>query len=968
MSNPVRNPSNGNYYQAISDNVTWDTAFSQANQATYRGLQGYLVTVTSAAEDRFVHSEVVNASSITGWGSFGGYQGTWLGGSDKDQEGTWRWMNGPEQGQVFARSTGAKNVVSASGSYSNFLSTVHDGDSRTNYDFLVSQVPRTATSVLPGWTNYLFWDDIPTNIGSAEVIEYGAYGYGIGNGYVIEYGGMPATYKVNAINPNVDEGASATFEVLTTNVEWGTVLNYSITGISSSDITSGVLSGSMVVQQDGKNGKATISIPISADTLIEGSETLTLNVSGQAASVTVIDSKAVPRILNYGTSGTMTIDFDVTTSPENLSGVSFSGHSNVGTYVYANSARVTTEYDFKNPIPLNITSTYKTGLEGDVFLVVSNNSDFVIQIVDSQSRPEAAIDGVTLRYWMSPYSSYSLTTNSPSINEGATASFQVSTKNVAAGTSVPYTISGVSASDVVGGQLSGTVTVGVNGQSTISVLLAADALTEGSETLTVTAQGQSATITINDTSLTPQGTYALSAATNTINEGSTAAFALTTTNVPAGTNVPYTISGISASDVVGGQLSGSVNIGINGQATISVPLAADLLTEGNETLTVTTGSQSASVTVLDTSTSPLIPTYSLSAAAAVVAEGGIASFTLTTTNISAGSGIAYLVSGLSEADVVGNLLSGSVTINQEGKATITVPIASDNLTEGTETLRVIVADQAATMAVADTSVGSRFFINFGTLTFWDSSVKNDTKVVVNRVGDITRIEGNQENNTLVGTDAIDRLLGGGGSDRFYSSKGNDVLDGGDGTDGVTFRGKSSDFRVEKAGSNWLVRDTRTDVNVSQGEDTLTGVERVGFEDKVLALDTEGVAGKAYRVYKAAFNRDPMSGDTKGLGFWIDNMDNGMDLVEVSERFVDSNEFRTLYGTNPTNAQFLTKLYQNVLGRTPEATGYNWWLNELNTNPSKTKAKVLADFAEGAENQAGVASLIGNGITYEPWMG
>jgi serralysin len=98
------------------------------------------------------------------------------------------------------------------------------------------------------------------------------------------------------------------------------------------------------------------------------------------------------------------------------------------------------------------------------------------------------------------------------------------------------------------------------------------------------------------------------------------------------------------------------------------------------------------------------------------------------------------------------------------------------------------------------------------------------------------------------------------------------------------------------------------------------------------------------------------------------MDNAMDLIEVSARFVDSNEFRTLYGTNPTNAQFLTKLYQNVLGRQPEASGYNWWLNELNTNPEKTKAKVLADFAESSENQTGVINLIGNGITYEPWVG
>jgi len=405
---------------------------------------------------------------------------------------------------------------------------------------------------------------------------------------------------------------------------------------------------------------------------------------------------------------------------------------------------------------------------------------------------------------------------------------------------------------------------------------------------------------------------------------------------------------------------------------------------------------------LDTSISALVPTYALNAAASSVIEGGVALFNLSTTNVAAGTGVNYLISGVSEADVVGGVLSGSAIIDTNGRATILVPIAADSLTEGTETLRVIVSDKTATMSIADTSVAStttnttnitnnitnnvtnnsntttninsgnttnNFINSFNrTLKVFDVNVTNDTKVVVTRVGDITRIEGNQENNTLVGTDAIDLVLGGGGSDRFYSSKGNDVIDGGDGTDAVTFKGRSSDFRVEKVGGNWLVRDTRTDANVNQGEDTLNGVERVGFEDKVLALDTDGVAGKAYRVYKAAFNRDPMQGDTSGLGFWIDKMDNAMDLIEVSARFVDSDEFRTLYGTNPTNAQFLTKLYQNVLGRDPEASGYNWWLNELNTNPSKTKAKVLADFAESGENQAGVASLIGSGITYEPWVG
>ena len=129
------------------------------------------------------------------------------------------------------------------------------------------------------------------------------------------------------------------------------------------------------------------------------------------------------------------------------------------------------------------------------------------------------------------------------------------------------------------------------------------------------------------------------------------------------------------------------------------------------------------------------------------------------------------------------------------------------------------------------------------------------------------------------------------------------------------------------------------------------------------LDTDGSAGQAYRIYKAAFDRAP---DTGGLGYWIAQMDNGMGVVEVAARFIDSSEFRELYGLNPSNAEFLTKVYSNVLDRTPDTAGLDWWVNEMMTNPTKTWQKVLADFSESSENQANVASLIANGIPYDPW--
>jgi hypothetical protein len=44
------------------------------------------------------------------------------------------------------------------------------------------------------------------------------------------------------------------------------------------------------------------------------------------------------------------------------------------------------------------------------------------------------------------------------------------------------------------------------------------------------------------------------------------------------------------------------------------------------------------------------------------------------------------------------------------------------------------------------------------------------------------------------------------------------------------------------------------------------------------------------------------------------------------------------------------------------------MDQLANNPEKTWQKVLADFSESSENQANVAGLIGNGITYDAWTG
>jgi hypothetical protein len=143
---------------------------------------------------------------------------------------------------------------------------------------------------------------------------------------------------------------------------------------------------------------------------------------------------------------------------------------------------------------------------------------------------------------------------------------------------------------------------------------------------------------------------------------------------------------------------------------------------------------------------------------------------------------------------------------------------------------------------------------------------------------------------------------------------------------------------------------------------LANVERLQFADKMVALDIGGNAGESYRLYQAAFNRTP---DKGGLGFWIDAMDHGQSLKEVAANFIDSAEFRQMYGANPNDSQYVDALYQNVLHRTPDAAGYDFWLHALQIAP---RAEVLVNFSESAENQTQVIGAIANGIEFTAWHG
>ena len=207
------------------------------------------------------------------------------------------------------------------------------------------------------------------------------------------------------------------------------------------------------------------------------------------------------------------------------------------------------------------------------------------------------------------------------------------------------------------------------------------------------------------------------------------------------------------------------------------------------------------------------------------------------------------------------------------------------------------------------------------------------------------------NFTTVPSESGHIFTGTSSNESFASSPGNDTIDGGDGIDTVVFTGTRADHTVIKSSTGWTVASP---VN---GTDTIKNIERLKFSNEILALDIDGNAGQAYRIYQAAFNRTP---DNSGLKYWIEQMDTGTSLERMAAEFIGSQEFQIQYGSSPTNANFLTTLYSNVLHRTPDQAGYGWWLGELNGG-RHTTVSALASFSESAENKAGVIGVIQNGI-------
>jgi hypothetical protein len=141
------NGTNGHFYRPISTGTSYTGARAAALNTTFKGQQGYLVTITSADEDAFVFNNVPQTN-------------IWFALTDEAVEGQWRIDAGPEAGTLIKTSNG-QTAGNIQGQYNNWAPG--EPNNAGNEDYAVTK-----------W-NGSQWNDLPNNFSCPYVIEYGTW-------------------------------------------------------------------------------------------------------------------------------------------------------------------------------------------------------------------------------------------------------------------------------------------------------------------------------------------------------------------------------------------------------------------------------------------------------------------------------------------------------------------------------------------------------------------------------------------------------------------------------------------------------------------------------------------------------------------------------------------------------------------------------------------------------------------------
>ena len=243
---------------------------------------------------------------------------------------------------------------------------------------------------------------------------------------------------------------------------------------------------------------------------------------------------------------------------------------------------------------------------------VSYGLNDTIAISSTRSLTIKGLGGALIQGSNTP--TYSVTPSATTVSEGNSVSFTVNTNHIGAGATLFFSTGGASVdtADFSDGSLTGSFNVVGLANTTLGVAtftrsIATDFLTESSESFFIQIRTNSTSgsivatsSTIDITDVVP--TFSAAVSSTTVDEGGSITFTISGTNIPDGT-YHRTIEGVSgtvSSSDFSSSINGTFTIS-NNSGSFTITLADDLQTEGEEKFKVNIRRDSATGTIVATS-------------------------------------------------------------------------------------------------------------------------------------------------------------------------------------------------------------------------------------------------------------------------------------------------------------------------------------------------------------------------------
>ncbi len=282
-----------------------------------------------------------------------------------------------------------------------------------------------------------------------------------------------------------------------------------------------------------------------------------------------------------------------------------------------------------------------------------------------------------------------------------------------------------------------------------------------------------------------------------------------------------------------------------------------------------------------------------------------------------------------------------VTLNSD-----IVVVFSEPITLGTNAITLTKAD-GTLIASYDASHSGNLSISAGTLTINPSlDLSPGTVYKVNfAAGSIKDLSGNNFAGTssysfttladvvLTGTSGNDTLTSGTGNDTLTGGAGNDIIDGGGGNDTAVFAGVRTNYTIQKtlAGTITLQDNVGTD-----GLDTLSNIETLQFSGSTLRVDYNDIVQELYISF---FGRPADTGGLANFQAALAATGASKDIQALDAAYNTNSAIKALIDSFGTSAEslalynggtsaFVTAIYQNVLNRTPDASGLAFWTGAI----------------------------------------